>query len=54
MNSKDFRKRHLNTSRIVITCHKCKKDFILRSWYETKNLIYLCPDCYDKLVKEEK
>ena len=30
-------------------CLNCKKDIITKKWYQTKNLLYLCEECYNKL-----
>jgi len=31
----------------VFTCFGCNKDFIEKSGYVTKNLLYLCKQCYN-------
>ena len=54
MNRENFKKRYTITNQIFIRCHNCKKEEFVKSWYETKNNIYLCPKCYHDLPKTYK
>lgn len=35
-------------------CSKCKKTFISKTGYRTKNLLYLCEECYKQRKEEVK
>ena len=45
----DWNKRYLSKNIISISCRYCQKDILTQKWYETKNLIFLCEECGDKL-----
>ena len=46
----EYKKRYLTKNGIFIRCQNCKKDLIVKKWYETNNLLFLCIDCYKKLT----
>jgi len=49
MKKEDYKKRYLVKNSIFFRCQNCKKDIITKKWYQTKNLLYLCEECYNKL-----
>jgi hypothetical protein len=50
----DYRKRSLRRRSIYITCQRCQQELIVQTYYETRNLCYLCVACYTRLAQGEQ
>jgi len=50
MELSNYKKRFLIKNEIFITCQNCREDMLVKKYYETKNLLYLCVDCFKKLT----
>ena len=52
MELSNYKKRFLIKNEIFITYQNCREDMFVKKYYETKNLLYLCVDCFEELAKQ--
>lgn len=48
----DYKLKWHNRNMAFIKCKECKKEDFSQKYYQTKNLLFLHIECFDKLQKE--
>jgi len=52
MELSNYKKRYLIKNEIFITCQNCREGMLVKKYYETKNLLYLCVNCFEEITRK--